>query len=201
MFTHGPLVVGMTGASVPKLTIRLLQTLQVTDVETHLVISSGARRTIALEAPEWTVAGVEDLADVAYSPYDMAAAIASGSFLTRGMVILPCSMKAVAAIAYSLASDLLVRGADVTLKESRPLVLVPRESPLHLGHLRNLVRTAELGATVMPPMLGTYYSPKSVDDVVDHIVGRVLDHFGIENDLVERWVGGAQPRRKATDTE
>lgn len=200
MSARGPLVVGITGASAPQLGIRLLEALHVTSVETHLVISNGARRTIALEAPEWTVARVTALADVAYSPDDMAAAIASGSFQTRGMAIVPCSMKAVAAIAYSIAGDLIVRAADVTLKESRPLVLVPRESPLHLGHLRNLVRAAEMSARIVPPMLGTYYSPRTVDDVVNHVVGRVLDQFDIENDLVERWAGAKSARRTGAES-
>lgn len=181
------LVVGITGASMPQLGIRLLQVLRSAPVETHLVVSKGARRTIALEAPDWTVAKVHALADVVYQPDDLAASIASGSFITWGMVVVPCSMNALASIAYSLASDLVTRAADVTLKESRPLVLMPRESPLHVGHLRNLTRAAEIGARIMPPMLGSYYSPTSIDDIVDHLVGRVLDQFGIQHELVKRW--------------
>lgn len=191
------LVVGITGASMPQLGIRFLEALQPLPIETHLVISKGARRTIAIEAPDWTVAGVQALADFSYQPEDLAAPIASGSFITRGMAIVPCSMNAVANVAYSLASDLLTRAADVALKESRTLVLVPRESPLHLGHLRNLTRAAEIGARILPPVLGSYYSPRSIDDVIDHLVGRVLDQFGIEHDLVNRWEGAA-PGRKAT---
>lgn len=173
----------------PQLGIRLLEVLQESSVESHLIISKGARRTIAIEAPQWTVARVQDLATVTYGPDDLAAAVASGSFRTDGMVVIPCSMNAVAAIAYSMASDLLIRAADVTLKESRPLVLVPRESPLHLGHLRNLTRAAEVGARILPPVLGSYYAPQSLADVIDHLVGRVLDQFDIEHDLVKRWGG------------
>lgn len=183
----------------PQLGIRMLQALQATDIETHLVVSMGARRTIALEAPDWTIKQVQDLADYVHHPEDLAASISSGSFLTRGMVVIPCTMNAVSSIAHSLTSDLLTRAADVTLKESRPLVIVPRESPLHLGHLRNLTRAAELGARVLPPVLGSYYGPTTILDVVDHLVGRVLDQFGIEHDLINRWNGPPQRQRAEVD--
>jgi 4-hydroxy-3-polyprenylbenzoate decarboxylase len=193
MVTPQRLVIGMTGASMPQLGIRLLEALRETPVETHLVISKGARRTIALEAPGWSVGQVQELADFSYQPEDLAAPIASGSFITLGMVVIPCSMNAVSRIAYSIASDLVCRAADVAVKESRTLVLMPRESPLHLGHLRNLTRAAELGIRIIPPVLGSYYSPKTIEDVVDHLVGRVLDQFGIENELVKRWTGPTPP--------
>ena len=175
MGTPPRLIVALTGASMPQLGIRLLQALQETPVETHLIVSKGARRTIAIEATGWTVGSVQELADVVHSPDDLAAPIASGSFLTIGMAVIPCSMNALSRIAYSIASDLIARAADVVIKESRTLVLMPRESPLHLGHLRNLTRAAELGIRIIPPVLGSYYAPKTIDDVVDHLVGRVLD--------------------------
>ena len=187
------LVVGLTGASMPQLGIRLLQVLQGSPVETHLIVSKGARRTIAIEATGWTVAAVQELADVVHAPEDLAAPVSSGSFLTVGMVVIPCSMNAVSRIAYSIADDLVSRAADVTLKESRPLVLVPREAPLHLGHLRNLTRAAEIGARILPPVLGSYYAPQTIDDVINHLVGRVLDQFSIDNDLVNRWTGPPRP--------
>jgi 4-hydroxy-3-polyprenylbenzoate decarboxylase len=183
------LVVGMTGASAPILAIRMLQALQAAEVETHLVVSRGARRTLAVEEPAWPLGEVEALADVVHRPEDMAAPIASGSFGGLGMVIVPCSMNALSYVAHSAAPDLVARAADVTLKERRRLVLVPRESPLHLGHLRNMVAATELGAIVLPPVIGTYYRPTSLGDVVDHLVGRVLDLFDIEHDLVRRWAG------------
>jgi len=173
----------------PMLGIRFLEVLREVDVETHLVISRGARRTIAIEGGGRTIADVQALADVAYQPDDIAASIASGSFLTAGMVVIPCSMNTLSAIANSASPDLLTRAADVTLKEGRPLVLVPRESPLHLGHLRNLVSAAEIGARICPPMLGGYFEPDSIDDIVDHLIGRILDQLGIENTLARRWVG------------
>jgi polyprenyl P-hydroxybenzoate/phenylacrylic acid decarboxylase-like protein len=187
--TARPLVVGLTGASMPQMGIRLLEVLKDQGIETHLVISKGARRTIALEAPGWTVSDVQDLASFVHSPDDLAAPIASGSFRTRGMVVMPCSMNTLAAIAHSTSADLLTRTADVMLKEGRTLVLVPRESPLHLGHLRNLTAAAELGARIFPPILGAYYRPATIADVVDHLVGRILDQFDIEHDLVRRWTG------------
>jgi polyprenyl P-hydroxybenzoate/phenylacrylic acid decarboxylase-like protein len=183
------IVVGITGASMPQLGIRLLEVLRHTPVETHLVISQGARRTISLECRDRTIDDVQSLADVVHQSNDLAASIASGSFLTRGMAIVPCSMNTVSKVAYSLGSDLVTRAADVTLKEFRPLVLMPRESPLHVGHLRSLTRAAEIGARIIPPVLGSYYDPKSIDDIVDHLVGRVLDQFGFEHDLVRRWAG------------
>ena len=191
------IVVGITGSSSPILGIRTLEELADAGVETHLVISAGAYRTIKLETDR-PLDQVRALAHAVHDARNMAAPISSGSFQTDGMVIAPCSMKALAGVAYSFATDLVVRAADVTLKEGRKLVLVPRETPLHLGHLRNLVRAAEIGAVVVPPVVGHYYRPATVDDVVDQIVGKVLDQFGIEHDLYERW-GGASAQADDDD--
>jgi len=155
-------------------------------VETHLVLTDGARRTLALET-DMTARDFESLADVLHQEDDLAAAIASGSFLTDGMLVIPCSMKSASAIAYSLSSNLLVRAADVCLKEKRRLVLVVRETPLHLGHLRTLAQLAEIGAVILPPIPAMYANPQSIDDIVAHTVGKVLDQFGIANELFKRW--------------
>jgi 4-hydroxy-3-polyprenylbenzoate decarboxylase len=185
------IVVGITGASSPVLGIRTLEALGAAGVETHLVISTGAYRTIKLEADR-SLDEIRASASEVHDARNLAAPIASGSFPTDGMVIAPCSMKAVAAVAYSFGDDLVARAADVTLKEGRPLVLVPRESPLHVGHLRNLVRAAELGAVIVPPVIGHYYRPETVADVVDQIVGKVLDQLRIEHALYERWGGASE---------
>lgn len=187
------IVVGITGASSPVLGIRTLEALAAAGAETHLVISTGAYRTIKLEADR-SLDEIRALAHEVHDARNLAAPIASGSFPTDGMVIAPCSMKAVSAVAYSSGGDLVTRAADVTLKERRTLVLVPRETPLHLGHLRNLVQAAELGAVVVPPVIGHYYRPVTIGDVVDQIVGKVLDQLRIEHTLYERW-GGAPGER------
>ncbi len=186
------IVVGITGSSSPVLGIRTLEALREAGVETHLVVSTGAYRTIKLET-EWSPEAIRALAHTTHDARNLGATIASGSFPTDGMVIAPCSMKALAAVAYSFAVDLVARAADVTLKEGRKLVLVPRETPLHLGHLRNLVRAAEIGAVILPPVIGHYYRPSLVDDVVDHVVGKILDQFGVEHGLYQRW-GGSPPQ-------
>jgi len=183
------LVVGMSGASGQVLGIRLLEVLrQVPEVETHLVMSPAARATIVQET-SWSPAAVQALADVVYRPGDIGAAIASGSFRTMGMVIVPCSIKTLSAVAHSYASDLISRAADVTLKEGRPLLLVVRETPLHLGHLRLMVQAAEMGAVIFPPMPAFYARPRSVEDIVDGLVGRILARLGIENVLFDEWQG------------
>ncbi len=178
---------GVTGASGSAYALAALRALAVVpDVETHLVLTEQARRTITLEtdhAPE----EFEALAGVRYDDRDLAAAISSGSFHVDGMLVIPCSMKSAAAIAYSLNATLLVRAADVCLKERRPLVLIVRETPLHLGHLRTLVQLAEIGAVILPPIPGMYARPRTVDDVIAHTVGKALDQFGIENELFRRW--------------
>lgn len=184
------IVIGITGASGPLYGIRLLQVLRETPGwETHLVMSRAAARTLELESPEWSVQAVHALADVVHQPGDLAAAVASGSFRTAGMIVAPCSMKTLAAIAHGYSEDLLTRAADVVLKERRRLVLVPRETPLHLGHLRNMATVTELGAIVAPPMVALYHRPQTLMDVVDHTVGKVLDLFDVEHALFRRWTG------------
>ena len=150
------------------------------------MLTAAARRTIALET-DVSPDDFEALADVVHQDNDLAAAISSGSFLTDGMMVIPCSMKSASAIAYSFNSNLLVRAADVCLKEGRKLVLVVRETPLHLGHLRTLTQLAEIGAVILPPIPAMYAKPASIDDIVAHTVGKALDQFGIPNELFKRW--------------
>jgi polyprenyl P-hydroxybenzoate/phenylacrylic acid decarboxylase-like protein len=177
----------MTGSSAPQLGLVLLEVLrEVDDVEVHLVVSAGAERTIELELGR-TRADVEALGDVVYAPHDMAAAISSGSFLTAGMVVMPCSMKTLASIATGVGLDLVARAADVTLKERRPLVLVTRETPLNLIHIRNMETVTLAGATVLPPMPAFYHQPASIEDLLRQTAGKVLDQFGIEHKAFERW--------------
>jgi 4-hydroxy-3-polyprenylbenzoate decarboxylase len=158
------------------------------DIEVHLVLSQQARQTIELET-SYTAADFEALAHVVHRDTDLAASISSGSFLTDGMLIIPCSMKTASAVAHSFNSNLLVRAADVCLKERRKLVMVVRETPLHLGHLRTLTQLAEIGAVILPPIPGMYTRPRTVDDIVNHTVGKALDQFGIHNALFARWSG------------
>lgn len=184
------IVIGISGSTGAIYGIRLLQVLQQhPDVETHLVMSEPAKKTIALET-EYTVAQVEELATLVHPIEDIAASIASGSFKTEGMAVIPCSMKTLSAIANSYNDNLLVRAADVTLKERRRLVLVARETPLHLGHLRSMIQVTEMGAILAPPMPAFYSKPQSIDDIVNQTVGRVLDLLGVEHaDLFKRWTG------------
>jgi 4-hydroxy-3-polyprenylbenzoate decarboxylase len=183
------LVIGLSGASGAILGVRLLEVLAGTDaVETHLVISPAARITISDETNR-SPKDVESLAAVVYKPMDVGAAIASGSFHTDGMVVIPCSIKTLSAVANCYASDLLARAADVTLKEGRPLLLVVRETPLHLGHLRLMVQAAEMGAVIFPPVPAFYAHLSSIDEMVDNTVGRVLARLGIDNQLYARWQG------------
>ena len=189
------LIVGITGASGVIYGIRLLEMLKGIDgIETHAVISRGARLNIALET-DWKAADVEALADVVHSDKDLAAPISSGSFRTTGMIIAPCSMKTLSGVVNSYADNLIVRAADVVLKERRRLVLVPRESPLHAGHLRLMHEAALMGAVICPPMPAFYGNPQTLDDIIDHSVGRALDLFDIETGRVRRWQG---PRPGAT---
>ncbi len=189
MTSPARLVVGITGASGAVLAVRLLEALAgQSGVETHLVVSAAARLTIRAET-DHSVEEVEAMATRAYHPDDIGAAIASGSYATRGMVVIPCSIKTLSAIAHSYASDLLARAADVTLKEGRPLLLVVREAPLHLGHLRLMTQVAELGAVVFPAVPAFYARPASVDDVVNNLVGRVLARLGVPNALYSTWQG------------
>lgn len=185
------LVVGISGASGAIYGIRLLTVLQdVAGVQTHLVLSTAARRTIGMET-DFTVDQVEAMADHVYRPGDIAAPISSGSFRSIGMVIAPCSMKTVSGIANSYSANLLLRAADVILKEHRRLVLLVRETPLHLGHLRLLTQLAEMGAVVMPPVPAFYHRPDTLDEVIDQTVNRTLDLLDIEldGDLFTRWNG------------
>jgi polyprenyl P-hydroxybenzoate/phenylacrylic acid decarboxylase-like protein len=185
--TRPRLVVGISGSSAPQIGITLLEALRALGtVETHVVLSPGAHRTIELEADR-KVADVLALADVVHEGGDLAASISSGSFLTMGMAVAPCSMRTLAAIATGNTSDLLTRAADVTLKERRRLVLVPRETPLNLIHIRNMETVTLAGATVLPPTPAFYHRPRTIEDLLRHIAGKVLDQFGIEHDLFRRW--------------
>ncbi len=185
---------GITGASGSIYGIRLLEALrQAPDVETHLVLSSSGKRTLA-EETDYSVKAVEALASVVYDDRDIGASPASGSFKTMGMVVAPCSIKTVSALANSFADTLIARAGDVTLKEGRPLVAVVRETPLHAGHLRQMLALAEIGGVILPPVPAFYNRPKTIDDLVNHTVGRVLDRLGIEHALVPEWTrGGRRP--------
>jgi 4-hydroxy-3-polyprenylbenzoate decarboxylase len=180
------LIVGISGASGVIYGVRLLQALKTLPVETHLVMTRTAEVTLAHET-RMKVADVRRLADVTYPIGDLAAAISSGSFRTIGMIVAPCSMRSLGEIAHGISSNLLTRAADVVLKERRRLVLVARETPLHTIHLRNLVTVSELGAIVAPPMPAFYNKPKTLDDVIDHTVGRILDLFDLDTGKVKRW--------------
>jgi 4-hydroxy-3-polyprenylbenzoate decarboxylase len=183
------LIVGISGASGVIYGIRMLEMLKTLDeVETHLVMSRYARLNIEIETA-YTPQGVESLADEVHSFSNQAASISSGSFKTEGMVIAACSMKTLSAIANSSADTLLTRAADVVLKEQRRLVLMPREAPLHVGHCKLLYEVAQLGAVIAPPMPAFYNQPQTIDDLVNHSVGRVLDLFGLDTGIVKRWEG------------
>jgi 4-hydroxy-3-polyprenylbenzoate decarboxylase len=181
------IVVGVTGASGSVYALAALRALREHgEIETHLVMSAQARSTVELETP-YAASDFEALAHVVHRDEYLGASIASGSFLTDGMLVIPCSMKSASAIAYSFNANLLVRAADVCLKEKRKLVLVVRETPLHLGHLRTLTQLAEIGAVILPPIPAMYAKPQSVHDIVAHTVGKALDQFGIPNELFNRW--------------
>ncbi|MHB8148073.1 MAG: UbiX family flavin prenyltransferase [Vulcanimicrobiaceae bacterium] len=181
------IIVGITGASGSLYGYMALQALRaIGGVETHLVLSAASKRTIALET-DMSPEDFESLADVVHRDDDLAAAISSGSFITDGMLVIPCSMKTASSIAYSMNANLLVRAADVCLKERRRVVLIVRETPLHLGHLRTLAQLAEIGATILPPIPAMYANPTSVDEIIAHTVGKALDQFGIVNELFKRW--------------
>ncbi|MCK7624482.1 UbiX family flavin prenyltransferase [Streptomyces sp. RS10V-4] len=185
------LIVGMTGATGAVLGIRLLQQLrEQPDVETHLVMSRWAKATIAMET-DWTSRDVAALADVVHGADDQAASVSSGSFRTDGMVILPCSAKTLAAIRAGYGSDLIARAADVVIKERRRLVLGVRETPLSTIHLENMLALSRMGVTLLPPMPAFYNKPQSPDDIVDHIVARVMDQFGLDSERAVRWEGPA----------
>ncbi|WP_432570269.1 non-oxidative hydroxyarylic acid decarboxylases subunit B [Kineococcus sp. SYSU DK005] len=193
------LIVGMSGATGAPLGVALLRALrELGDVETHLVMSRWARTTVELETG-LTVRQVADLADVVHGPGDQAATISSGSFKTEGMVVVPCSMKTLAGIRAGYADGLLGRAADVVLKERRPLVLVPRETPLSDIHLENMLALSRMGVRIVPPMPAFYNHPLTIDDVVDHVVARILDQFGLESPRAKRWDGLKAARTEFVD--
>lgn len=179
-------IVGISGASGVIYGIRLLEAFKAVDIETHLIMSEWAEKILALET-DYELACLNDLAAVKYDNRDMTAPVASGSFLTAGMVIAPCSMKTLAGIANGYSQNLLERTADVTIKEGRKLVLVPRETPLSAVHLENMLKLARMGVMIAPPMPAFYINPKQVGELVDHHVGKILDQFGFSNTLVKRW--------------
>jgi 4-hydroxy-3-polyprenylbenzoate decarboxylase len=181
-----PLVVGLSGASGAVYGVRLLEVLRDHGIPSHLIISKSATLTLKEEAG-LTIEQVRRIATATYSNGDLGASVSSGSFKTRGMVIIPCSIRTLSDIAYGTTSQLLSRAADVTLKERRRLVLVVRETPLHLGHLRSMTAATENGAIIMPPVPAFYHRPQSIDDVINQTVGRCLDLFDIDPGLVKRW--------------
>ena len=183
------IVVALSGASGAIYGIRALEALRADpSIEVHAIVSKGARATIEYETDR-KVADVLALAHVQYEENDLAAAIASGTFITGGMLVAPCSIRTMSAIAHSLNDTLIVRAADVHLKERRPLVLMVRETPLHAGHLKSMRELSLYGATILPPVPGFYVLPKTIDDIVDHSVGKALDQLGIAHDLFPRWTG------------
>ncbi len=193
------LIVGISGASGIVYGIRMLRVLQqIPTVESHLIVSKAAEVTLACET-DMKLAALHDLADVSYPDSDIGAAVASGSFQTIGMVIAPCSVRSMSEIATGVTATLLTRASDVVLKERRRLVMMLRETPLHSGHLRNMLALSDMGAIIAPPVPGFYAMPETIDDIVDHSVGRVLDLFGIDTGTVRRWgetpADGSKPVR------
>ncbi len=192
MIPHEPtpqrLIVGITGASGVIYGVRLLRLLQPTAIETHLVMSKSAKVALTQEL-DIKVSDVAELADVVHQVDNIGATISSGSFKTLGMVIAPCSMRSLSEIATGVTSSLVTRAADVVLKERRRLVLMVREAPLHLGHLRSMAEATEIGAIIYPPVPAFYARPQTIEQMVDHTLGRVLDLFDIETDAVRRWKG------------
>lgn len=185
------LIIGISGASGAIYGVRLLQTAGELGIETHLVMTRSARVTLSQET-DLTYDGVAAMASFCHAPRDIAAPISSGSFKTMGMIVAPCSMRTLSDIAYGTTGSLIARAADVVLKERRRLVLLARETPLHTGHLYNLLRASEAGAIIMPPVPAFYSMPQTIDDIVDHTVGRALDLFGLETGRVVRWEGMAR---------
>jgi len=183
------LVIGISGASGTIYGIRMLELLKKTDIETHLVMSKSAEMTMVYET-KYKPKDVRALASVNHPPADIGASISSGSFPTMGMIVVPCSIRTMSEIATGVTSTLVTRAADVVLKEKRRLVLALRETPLHGGHLRTLTTLADIGAIVAPIVPAFYNKPKTVDDIINHTVGRLLDLFGVETKLVKRWQGG-----------
>jgi 4-hydroxy-3-polyprenylbenzoate decarboxylase len=183
------IVVGISGASGVIYGVRILELLRQTDIETHLIISNSGRVNIEIET-DYTPEAVAAMATRTYDDGDMAAAVSSGSFLTDGMIVAPCTIKTLSGIANSYTTNLLVRAADVTLKEKRKLVLVVRETPLHRGHLRLMTLAADMGAHILPPVPSFYHQPKTIQDIIDQTIGKVFDYMGIRHDLFRRWGAG-----------
>jgi 4-hydroxy-3-polyprenylbenzoate decarboxylase len=194
------LIVGITGATGTIFGVRLLQMLHGSGVETHLVVSKWAARTLAHETP-YSLQNVQDLATQSYGIGAQGAAISSGSFLTMGMVIAPCSMRTLAAIAHGLGDNLIHRAADVILKERRKLVLVVRESPFSEIHLENMLKLARMGVVILPPVPAFYNNPQNLDDMINHITMRVIDQFDIHLDVMNRWDGVLLDRKRSAETE
>jgi 4-hydroxy-3-polyprenylbenzoate decarboxylase len=191
------IIVAVTGASGAAYGVRAVEMLRdMPEVETHLIITAGARKTLAYETAT-NAAAVTKLADVVYHEDDLAASISSGSFRTDGMVIIPCSIKTLSGVANCYDDNLVVRAADVALKERRRLVLVVRETPLHLSHLRLMTEVTAAGGVIVPPVPAFYHHPQTVDDIVDQTVGRVFDLFGLDAGAVQRWEGSRQAARRA----
>jgi 4-hydroxy-3-polyprenylbenzoate decarboxylase len=188
---NSPILIGITGASGAIYGVRLLELLRACNVETHLIVSRAAQMTLAYET-SLKLADVERMATVVHSNSDVGAACSSGSFPTRGMVIAPCSIKTMSEIATGNTANLISRAADVVLKERRRLVLMLREAPLHIGHIRNMATVTEAGAIIYPPVPAFYALPKSIEDMVDHTLARVLDLFEIDTGKIRRWTGGRE---------
>ena len=180
------LVAGISGASGVIYGVRFLEIASKLPLEIHLIISNAAKKNLEIETT-YTARDLEAMAHTVYDPGDLGAPVSSGSFLTKGMVIIPCSIKTLSGVANSFNDTLLIRAADVSLKERRKTVLVVRETPLHLGHLRLMERVTEAGAVIFPPIPAFYHKPKRIEDIIDHSVGKVLDQFGIEHHLFRRW--------------
>lgn len=193
------LIIGMSGASGQIYGIRLLEVLRdIPDVETHLVMSATAKMNAVIET-DYSVKKIEALADEVHSDRNVAANISSGSFGTEGMIVAPCSMKSLSGIVHSYADNLLVRAADVVLKEGRRLVLMVRETPLHVGHCKLLYEAAQMGAIIAPPLPAFYNAPKTLDDIINHSVGRVIDLFDLDAGVVKRWAGNAKAARESEE--
>lgn len=192
-------ILAITGASGAILGIRTLELLKEMRIETHLIISRAARQTITSET-DWSISDVEALANVCYDPENIGARLASGSFVTDGMLVVPCSIKSLSEIANSYTDNLVVRAADVCLKEGRKLILVVRETPLHTGHLRLMQLAADAGAIIFPPIPAFYTGPKTIDDLVTNLAGRILLRLGIENEHYRRWDGGETPGLDSSGT-
>ena len=184
--TKKRIIIGITGASGVIYGIEILRELTKKDLETHLIISESGRKNIVLET-DYSIRDIESMADKVYDSDDLETPLASGSFLTSGMIVAPCTIKTLSGIANSYSDNLLVRAADVTLKEKRRLVLLVRETPLHRGHLRLMSMAADMGAHILPPIPSFYNRPKTIDDIIHQTIGKVFDYFGIEHSLFKRW--------------